>query len=43
LVTIDQIKEIANLKKVDLNTQDIQKAINIVKGTARSMGIEVVE
>ena len=42
-VTIEQIKEIANLKKNDLNTQDIDKAINMIKGTARSMGIEVVE
>ncbi len=42
-VTLDQVKEIANMKLKDLNTSDIQKAINIVKGTARSMGIEVVE
>jgi large subunit ribosomal protein L11 len=42
-VTIDQLKEIANMKMKDLNTSDINKAISIVKGTARSMGIEVVE
>ena len=42
-VTLDQIKEIANMKLKDLNTTDINKAINIVKGTARSMGIDVVE
>ena len=42
-VTLDQVKEIANMKLKDLNTTDIAKAINIVKGTARSMGIEVVE
>ena len=42
-VTLDQIKDIANMKLKDLNTTDINKAINIVKGTARSMGIEVVE
>ena len=42
-VTLDQVKEIANMKLKDLNTSDINKAINIVKGTARSMGIEVVE
>ena len=42
-VTLDQIKEIANMKLKDLNTTDINKAINIVKGTARSMGIEVAE
>ena len=42
-VTLDQIKEIANMKLKDLNTTDLDKAINIVKGTARSMGIEVVD
>lgn len=42
-VTMEQVKEIANKKLKDLNTTDIQKAIKIVKGTARSMGIDVVE
>jgi len=42
-VTLEQVREIANMKLKDLNTSDIAKAINIVKGTARSMGIEVVE
>jgi len=42
-VTLDQVREIANMKLKDLNTADINKAINIVKGTARSMGIDVVE
>ena len=42
-VTLEQVKEIAVMKLKDLNTTDINKAINIVKGTARSMGIEVVE
>ena len=42
-VTLEQVKEIANVKLKDLNTTDITKAMNIVKGTARSMGIEVVE
>ena len=37
-----QIEEIAKQKMEDLNTVDIQKAIKIVKGTARSMGIEVI-
>ena len=40
-VTIDQVKEIAKTKLKDLNTDDIQQAIEIVKGTARRMGIEV--
>ena len=40
-ITVEQVKEIANMKLKDLNTTDINKAINIVKGTARSMGIDV--
>ena len=42
-VTMAQVKEIAELKKVDLNANDIEKASNMIKGTARSMGIEVEE
>jgi len=41
-VTKDQIREIAQLKMPDLNAFDIDAAIRIVEGTARSMGIEVV-
>ena len=37
----DQVKEIAELKMVDLNANDIDAAIKIIEGTARSMGIEV--
>ena len=40
-VTLEQVKEIAKMKLKDLNTQDLDKAINQVKGTARSMGIDV--
>ena len=40
-VTLEQVKEIAGIKMRDLNTTDVKKAIEIVKGTARSMGIEV--
>jgi len=40
-VTIDQVKEIASLKMKDLNAPNMDKAINIIKGTARSMGIDV--
>ncbi len=40
-VTLDQVKEIANLKMKDLNAPSMEKAISIVKGTARSMGIDV--
>ncbi|MBI1979956.1 MAG: 50S ribosomal protein L11 [Elusimicrobia bacterium] len=38
-----QIAEIAARKMPDLNTKDIQSASRMVEGTARSMGIEVVE
>ena len=41
-LTVQQITEIAKLKMEDLNTASIEKAVQIVKGTARSMGIEVV-
>ena len=40
-VTRDQVKEIAETKMADLNANDIDAAIKIVSGTARSMGIEV--
>jgi len=40
-VTLEQVKEIARMKLKDLNTPDLDKAVNIVKGTARSMGIDV--
>lgn len=39
----EQIKEIAETKMVDLNANDIQAAMKIIEGTARSMGVEVVE
>ncbi len=42
-LTKDKIREIAKMKMEDLNTHDIEKAIVTVKGTARSMGVEVVE
>ena len=40
-VTPEQVKEIAELKMPDLNAIDIEGAIKIIEGTARSMGIEV--
>jgi len=40
-VTKDQLIEIAKMKFKDLNTEDINEAIKIVAGTARSMGIDV--
>jgi large subunit ribosomal protein L11 len=42
-VTRAQVEEIANLKMVDLNAYDLDAACKIVAGTARSMGIEVVQ
>ncbi len=42
-VTWAQVREIAELKKVDLNANDIDAAARIIAGSARSMGLEVVE
>jgi large subunit ribosomal protein L11 len=41
-VTLAQVKEIAELKAPDLNSHDVDAAMQMVMGTARSMGIEVV-
>jgi large subunit ribosomal protein L11 len=38
-----QVAEIAQIKMVDLNADDIEAAARIVEGTARSMGIEVAD
>ena len=40
-VTRAQVKEIAEIKMPDLNANDIEAAMKVVEGTARSMGIEV--
>ena len=40
-VSVDQVREIAETKMPDLNAGDIEGAIRIVEGTARSMGIQV--
>ena len=42
-VTLAQVKEIAEKKMVDLNSNDLDGAVQMIKGTARSMGIEVAE
>jgi large subunit ribosomal protein L11 len=42
-VTKAQVREIAQLKLPDLNANDIDAAMNIIAGTARSMGLDVVE
>lgn len=41
-VTQEQVREIAEMKMPDLNANDVEAAMNIVAGTARSMGLEVV-
>ena len=40
-ITMDQVREIAETKKEDLNANDIDAAAKIIAGTARSMGITV--
>ena len=40
-LTQDQVRQIAETKLEDLNARDVDQAMNIVAGTARSMGVEV--
>lgn len=42
-VTKDQVREIAKIKMQDINTTDIEQAMKMVEGTARSMGIDIVD
>jgi len=42
-VTKDQIREIAEAKLKDLNTDDVEDAMRIIEGSARSMGLAVQE
>ena len=42
-LTIDQVKEIAEMKMPDLNAASVEAAMSMVAGTARSMGVEVEE
>jgi large subunit ribosomal protein L11 len=42
-VSRSQVEEIAKLKFEDLNAYDLERAVRIIAGTARSMGIEVTE
>ena len=42
-ITKEQLKKIAEAKMKDLNAFDIEQAIKIIAGSARSMGIQVVE
>jgi len=40
-VSMKQVKEIAEMKMVDLNAHDTEMAMRMIEGTARSMGIEL--
>nr|YP_010196658.1 ribosomal protein L11 [Gracilaria cervicornis]UAD84055.1 ribosomal protein L11 [Gracilaria cervicornis] len=42
-ISTPQLQEIAEIKLQDLNTQDIKKAMKIVKGTAKNMGIQIID
>jgi len=42
-ISMKQVEAIAKLKLPDLNATDLQAAINTVKGTARSMGVDVTQ
>jgi large subunit ribosomal protein L11 len=42
-VTMAQVREIAKAKMADLNTDDIEQAVKTIAGSARSMGLTVVE
>jgi len=41
-ITRDQLEEIANIKLPDLNTTKLNSAIKIIEGTARNMGISII-
>lgn len=41
-ITREQVKKIAQEKLEDLNTTDLEKAIKIIEGTAKNMGIEII-
>ena len=40
-ITKAQLREIAEKKKTDLNTEDVEKAMKIIEGTVKQMGIEI--
>jgi len=42
-LTEAQVREIAQTKMPDLNTYTVEKAMEIIRGTARSMGVDIVE
>ena len=42
-VTLEQVRRIAEIKMPDLNTDDVEAAMRTIAGSARAMGIEVVD
>ena len=42
-ITKEKLREIAKIKLPDLNTDDLNQAIKIIQGTAKQMGIEIVD
>ncbi|MEW5951945.1 MAG: 50S ribosomal protein L11 [Elusimicrobia bacterium] len=42
-LNLKQVEEVAKQKLPDLNTKDVKQAMEMVKGTARSMGVEITE
>jgi large subunit ribosomal protein L11 len=38
-----QVREIAEIKMADLNANDVEAAMKIIEGTARSMGVSITE
>lgn len=42
-LTKEQLRKIAELKMPDLNTKDIEQAMKVLAGTARNMGVEIVD
>ena len=42
-LTMKQLREIAEYKKSDLNSYDVESAMKIISGTAKSMGVEIIK
>ncbi len=42
-ITRKQVEEIAKVKMPDMNTKDIKQVMKVIEGTARSMGVDVVD
>jgi large subunit ribosomal protein L11 len=42
-ISRDEVREIAQTKLADLNAPDLEAAMKIIEGTARSMGVEVAD